>query len=687
MKSALRTNSRLKVFLPKIYVFLILVLIGYIFLPYMMNVKFIQDDAFTSLRYVRNFLDGKGLVFNKGERVEGFTNFLWVMILSGIGFTAKVFRFHVELENAAQFLSIFFGVTVLLVTYFLSRRINFRNDVEDSLIERLLNETVNLLPVFLVAYSTTMIYWSVSGMETSLFVTLTLLSVLMYLKKRASEKFSFSFVGISVLNTLVRPEGMFFFFTIILYEFAENFIRSDKRSFVQRLKKSFGRKIILEITFYIIPILLLTIFRLFYYGYPLPNTFYAKTEFTLQFLNRGLNYFFDFASAYLIYGLLLLTPVILFTSRKLLKEVLLLYFIVVSWIIVVILLGGDVLPINRFFLLIMPLIFILAVKSFHFLIEKLLSKQKAFCYLATVLLSTAIVFWCVQVFHQEETTMLEKRSYEMGLVTKMKIYADWVNHQSEIQKRKMSVAMSTIGAFSYFSNARVIDIVGLTDAYIAHHPKETPGINNELPLLWKERHYNADYVLSLKPDYIIFPAGAKPSAFAECAIFVQPEFQKTYYTQIFYSERLNQLLPVFTKRADEVDERNQNHEPCNVKFIKHYILANNYFLGLTNSGSKDILNLVLAECDSISLYCPMRLSDALTIKGLAYYHAGALTKAEEILSQASELDLANAISHFYLQSIYAREGKMGEAARLIAEIKKYSPDAFPNFVLSDKENF
>ncbi|MCL4548526.1 MAG: hypothetical protein M1495_08160, partial [Bacteroidetes bacterium] len=224
MKSDLRTVPRLKIFLPKIYVLLILVLIGYIFLPYMMNVKFIQDDAFTSLRYVRNFLAGKGLVFNKGEHVEGFTNFLWVMILSGIGFTAKVFRFPVALENVAQFLSIFFGVTVLLVTYFLSRRINFRNDDEESLIKRLLNETVNLLPVFLVAYSTPMIYWSVSGMETSLFVALTLLSVLMYLKKGAGEKFSFSFVGISVLNTLIRPEGMFFFFIIILYEFAENFI-------------------------------------------------------------------------------------------------------------------------------------------------------------------------------------------------------------------------------------------------------------------------------------------------------------------------------------------------------------------------------------------------------------------------------------------------------------------------------
>jgi len=35
------------------------------------------DDAYISFRYVRNFVEGRGLVFNPGERVEGYTNFLW----------------------------------------------------------------------------------------------------------------------------------------------------------------------------------------------------------------------------------------------------------------------------------------------------------------------------------------------------------------------------------------------------------------------------------------------------------------------------------------------------------------------------------------------------------------------------------------------------------------------------------
>jgi len=42
--------------------------------------RFVQDDAFISFRYARNWVNGHGLVFNPGERVEGYTNFLWTLL-------------------------------------------------------------------------------------------------------------------------------------------------------------------------------------------------------------------------------------------------------------------------------------------------------------------------------------------------------------------------------------------------------------------------------------------------------------------------------------------------------------------------------------------------------------------------------------------------------------------------------
>jgi len=42
----------------------------------------LSDDAFISFRYSRNWARGDGLVFNAGERVEGYTNFLWTALLA-----------------------------------------------------------------------------------------------------------------------------------------------------------------------------------------------------------------------------------------------------------------------------------------------------------------------------------------------------------------------------------------------------------------------------------------------------------------------------------------------------------------------------------------------------------------------------------------------------------------------------
>ena len=60
--------------------FLTLVLLG----AHAREYAFLTDDAFISFRYARNLAEGNGLVFNPGlERVEGYTNFLWVLILAG----------------------------------------------------------------------------------------------------------------------------------------------------------------------------------------------------------------------------------------------------------------------------------------------------------------------------------------------------------------------------------------------------------------------------------------------------------------------------------------------------------------------------------------------------------------------------------------------------------------------------
>src|SRR5215470_15559653 len=42
------------------------------------------DDAMVSMRYARNLAEGLGLVWNPGERVEGYTDLLWTLWMAAI---------------------------------------------------------------------------------------------------------------------------------------------------------------------------------------------------------------------------------------------------------------------------------------------------------------------------------------------------------------------------------------------------------------------------------------------------------------------------------------------------------------------------------------------------------------------------------------------------------------------------
>ena len=78
---------------------------------------FLTDDAFISFRYVRNLLEGHGLVFNPGEYVEGYTNFLWILELAALWGL-----FGLRPEQAAPWLSIAYtGGTLAALWWWLAR--------------------------------------------------------------------------------------------------------------------------------------------------------------------------------------------------------------------------------------------------------------------------------------------------------------------------------------------------------------------------------------------------------------------------------------------------------------------------------------------------------------------------------------------------------------------------------------
>jgi hypothetical protein len=56
--------------------------LGVVFAAHALSYWAIVDDSFITYRYAENLVAGNGLVFNVGERVEGYTNFLWTLLLA-----------------------------------------------------------------------------------------------------------------------------------------------------------------------------------------------------------------------------------------------------------------------------------------------------------------------------------------------------------------------------------------------------------------------------------------------------------------------------------------------------------------------------------------------------------------------------------------------------------------------------
>jgi len=68
----------------EIYIFTLKIALAIIALILFTKRTWVGEDAFIFFRYVDNLINGHGLVFNIGERVEGFTSPLWVFFLAGI---------------------------------------------------------------------------------------------------------------------------------------------------------------------------------------------------------------------------------------------------------------------------------------------------------------------------------------------------------------------------------------------------------------------------------------------------------------------------------------------------------------------------------------------------------------------------------------------------------------------------
>ncbi|XDD45399.1 hypothetical protein AB3N60_11810 [Leptospira sp. WS39.C2] len=297
--------------------------------------RWICDDAYISFVYARNFWEGSGFVFNLGERVEGYTNFLWTLFLSisyGLGFKPQL----VSVSSG-----IFFYLCLLVLYFFAENKLTF-------------GKIYPLLVVHLALLFHLYIFAS-SGLETSTFTFLISLGLLFW---ERGNKYTFF---VFLLASLTRPEGALF-----LVMASVDWIR----------KKQYKQPLFFGFLF----ILFLGIRYLYYQDF-LPNTFYAKGN-KGSYLSQGFYYFFYLIRSYPLYpSVLFLSGIQIYNSVKKNIELRLLFSTIFIYIFYVFYVGGDFMG-NRFWIPILPYISYLAFRQLLFWENEsqILSNQKYLFY-------------------------------------------------------------------------------------------------------------------------------------------------------------------------------------------------------------------------------------------------------------------------------------------------------------------
>ncbi len=569
----------------------------------------LQDDAFISFRYVKNFLDGHGLVFNIGERVEGYTNFFWIMLL------ALLAKLGLPLIETARVAGVLAAIGTLGICIYAARRYY----PEKGWV------WVVAAP-FLLAANGSFAYWAGSGLETALFTLLAAAAAVSYFSRPA---FSLLFLA---LATLTRPEG-----ALLAFLFGVIGVLLKQKNWKETLPFWGGLALLL---------LPFAIFKWFYYGSLLPNPFYAKTGLSVEYLQSGLEYVWLFLKHYGGYGLFIILPFLFWKKLSTFSRFALLVF--TGYTLYLILIGGDVLKAHRFFVPILLFFYLPVTEIFHQLLGNRWYKTPAF----------VLGILSVSIFsYRAAFPYLRNAAFnELALIENMAHAAAYFAEKNPAR----SFAIATIGAFSYYvGNRRVIDMLGLTEPAIARNPETIEGIVSS----WREKHFNAGYVLSQKPEVILFSTGVKPSAPAERALLLHPDFRRNYRLEFSYQEG---LFDLFYHRFQNRPVGSGPDRPA--RFANLFNEAMNQLATKNHALGIERLRETIGQN-------PVDFSAVYIMLAYFYSLARQTDSVETYLKKGMELDGGGSLGRFYYRDLLMAQKRYAEAAVQDSHLIRMVPGA------------
>lgn len=512
-----------------------------VFLSHTFYLNVVAEDAFITFQFARHLANGHGIVWNVGEApVEGYTNFLWLIL------SASLIKGDLNVLLFTQLFGVLASLVTIGYTYRLGRKL-FN-----------LPYGYALIPCLFLAASGPFAAWASSGMETNLFGMFLLAGCFYFASWVQFDSYKDLVLCFLMLflAILTRPEGFMIFGLVAVLGAAF----SLHQSWAARMRY------ILALSVYVIPFLIYFFWRYNYFGFLLPNTFYAKTGGGLFQYLRGVKY----SGLFAFHFLLPLVP-IFFTlvweqgfggaSRIVrwqsitqhLKNHLNIYIFVLVisvYTLYIVYVGGDYMAMYRFFVPILPFFYLLIGPATYHLHKSvagighkraLTSGLIVFTIGLTVLQSTPIEG---RLFRKPEFMhgTYQGIQYERYYVARYKVIADFFREYK--QSAQDSLALGPIGVISYYSDLTIHSIFGIVDPYIAH--KEMTGLGQGLP--GHEKH-DLPYVLSKRPTYIMFSLSlrSEPESYPDYSDEIDKMIQENYRLKsVWLDDHINDEAGYFT---------------------------------------------------------------------------------------------------------------------------------------------
>jgi arabinofuranosyltransferase len=432
------------------------------------------DDAMISMRYGWNLAHGKGLVWNVGQRVEGYTNLLMTLMMS---LATLIFEKRYAVL-VIQLTGIFFMLGTVFFTLKIFETLNHKKkDVAGYL----------LFAMILLYYPLN--FWSLMGMETGLLAFLLSAGVLCSILY--SEKLEAKYLWLMSLcfglAHLTRNESLLFALLAFLYLISTLKLGSNYVYHFLIAGGLYGLFVVGQLAF-----------RYSYYGEWVPNTYTLKL--VGMALDERLRNGWGFIQPFLRETGFVIAVAVAGLILRFSRQKAYLFGLFLISVLYQIYVGGDSWNYWRIMAPTMPFLFVIFVFACLEIANRIPVKPALTGKVLLIALSCAGLYLTDSRFVRE--FLLLDLPYQNNYA---RAHVDIALAINELTDKDATIGVFWAGTLPYYVDRVGIDFLGKSDKYIANLPPDTSGQSAGFEMDSMPGHNKHDLTYSIQtllPTYV-----------------------------------------------------------------------------------------------------------------------------------------------------------------------------------------